>query len=101
MKRREFLLRGAALTVGTTLATQWTAAEEMKKGPKLGLTTYMIGKQWTIPELIEFLPKFGIFAVELRTDFQVIENDADYLDYRNVLLWFDVWFGDGRYGSVY
>ena len=68
MKRREFLLHSAALTVGAALATQMTAAEGAKKGPQLGLTTYMIGSQWTIPELIEFLPKFGIWAVEFRTD---------------------------------
>ena len=68
MKRREFLLHSAALTVGTALATHWTAAQETKKGLNLGLTTYMIGSKWTIPELIEFLPKFGIFAVECRTD---------------------------------
>ena len=68
MKRREFLLRSVALTAGTALTVPWTAAEEAKRGPKLGLTTYMIGGKWTIPELIEFLPKFAIFGVELRTD---------------------------------
>lgn len=59
-------MRGAALTA--TLATPFSFAAEAKKGLKLGLTTYMIGSKWTIPELIEFLPRFGIFGVELRTD---------------------------------
>ena len=67
MKRREFLLHSAALTAGTILAMPLVAAEE-KGGLKLGLTTYMIGSKWTIPELIEFLPTFGIFGVEFRTD---------------------------------
>ncbi len=66
MTRRDFLMRSAALTA--TLATPFSFAAEAKKGLKLGLTTYMIGSKWTIPELIEFLPKFGIFGVELRTD---------------------------------
>ncbi|MCL2745023.1 MAG: sugar phosphate isomerase/epimerase [Planctomycetaceae bacterium] len=68
MKRRQFLLHSAALTLGTALAAQMTAAQETKKGLKLGLTTYMIGSKWTIPELIEFLPKSEIFGTELRTD---------------------------------
>lgn len=66
MTRREFLMRSAALTA--ILATPFSFAGEAKKGLNLGLTTYMIGSKWTIPELIEFLPKFGIFGVELRTD---------------------------------
>jgi sugar phosphate isomerase/epimerase len=59
-------MRSAALTA--TLAAPFSFAAEAKKGLKLGLTTYMIGSKWTIPELIGFLPKFGIFGVELRTD---------------------------------
>jgi sugar phosphate isomerase/epimerase len=66
MTRREFLTRSAALTA--TAITPFAFAREAKKGLKLGLTTYMIGSKWTIPELIEFLPRFGIFGVELRTD---------------------------------
>jgi sugar phosphate isomerase/epimerase len=50
------------------LTTPSAFAREDKKGLKLGLTTYMIGSKWTIPELVEFLPRFGIFGVELRTD---------------------------------
>jgi len=66
MTRRAFLMRSAALTA--TMAAPFSFAREEKKGLKLGLTTYMIGSKWTIPELIEFLPRFGIFGVELRTD---------------------------------
>jgi len=74
MKRREFLLRSAALTVGTALLTPWTAAQEargvqeVKKGLQLGLTTYQIGSKWTVPELIEFLPRLGLLGLEIRTD---------------------------------
>lgn len=66
MTRREFLARSAAMTAA--MATPVAFAAGAPKGPRLGLTTYMIGSKWTIPELIEFLPKFGMFGVELRTD---------------------------------
>jgi len=66
MTRRDFLMRSAALTA--TLTSPFAFAADAKKGLRLGLTTYMIGSKWTIPELIEFLPGFGIFGVELRTD---------------------------------
>jgi sugar phosphate isomerase/epimerase len=66
MTRRDFLLRSAALTA--TMTAPFSFAGEAKKGLKLGLTTYMIGSKWTIPELLEFLPRFAIFGVELRTD---------------------------------
>ena len=64
--RREFLMQSAALTAAMTVPRAFAQAD--KKGPKLGLTTYMIGSKWTIPELIEFLPRFGMYGVELRTD---------------------------------
>ncbi|MDD2598177.1 MAG: TIM barrel protein [Kiritimatiellae bacterium] len=66
MTRRDFLMRSTALTA--TLAAPFSFAAEPQKGLRLGLTTYMIGSKWTIPELIEFLPKFDIFGVELRSD---------------------------------
>ena len=66
MTRREFLTRSAALAAMMT--APFSFAKDAKKGLKLGLTTYMIGSKWTIPELIEFLPRFDIFGVELRTD---------------------------------
>ncbi len=66
MTRREFLTRSAAMTAA--MATPASFAAGAAKGPRLGLTTYMIGSKWTIPELIEFLPRFGIFGTELRTD---------------------------------
>jgi len=52
----------------TALATPCSFAAEAKKSLRLGLTTYMIGSKWTIPELLEYLPRFGLFGVELRTD---------------------------------
>mgnify|MGYP000901835441 FL=1 len=66
MTRREFLMQSAALTAAMTVPRAFAQAD--KKGPKLGLTTYRIGSKWTIPELIEFLPRFGMYGVELRTD---------------------------------
>ncbi len=66
MTRREFLTRSASMTAA--MATPVSFAAEAAKGVRLGLTTYMIGSKWTIPELIEFLPRFGMFGVELRTD---------------------------------
>lgn len=67
MKRREFLL-GAAAVAGMGLAPRGAAADAHKKGLKFGVTTYQIGSKWTIPELIEHLPKLGVYGVELRTD---------------------------------
>ena len=66
MTRRDFLTQGAALAA--TWTVPFSFAKEARKGLELGLTTYMIGSKWTVAELIEFLPKFDIFGVELRTD---------------------------------
>ena len=73
MKRRDFLQSGAALALGTALMPKFfplALADEAKKLPKLGLTTYMIGSKWTIPQLIENLTKLQIYGLELRTDMQ-------------------------------
>ena len=71
MKRRDFLYRSTALALGTVLMPKFslpTLADEAGKGVRLGLTTYMIGSKWTIPQLIENLTKLEIFGLELRTD---------------------------------
>ncbi len=67
MTRRNFLMRSAALTAALAAPLSFAQGTK-KKGLRLGLTTYQIGSTWTIPELIEFLPRFGLFGVELRTD---------------------------------
>lgn len=67
MTRRNFLMRSAALTAALAAPLSFAQGTK-KKGLRLGLTTYQIGSKWTIPELIEFLPRFGLFGVELRTD---------------------------------
>lgn len=67
MTRREFMKSGGA-ALAAALAAPAAKARETKNGVRLGLTTYQIGSRWTIPELIEFLPRFGLFGVELRTD---------------------------------
>jgi len=58
--------RGGAMAAA--VAVPVAKAREEKGGLRLGLTTYQIGSRWTIPELIEFLPRFGMFGVEIRTD---------------------------------
>ena len=69
MKRREFVKCSAALALGTALTPKFsTPADEVKKVPKLGLTTYMIGSKWTIPQLLDHLTRLEIFGLELRTD---------------------------------
>ena len=69
MKRREFLQSSAALALGTAMMPKFsTLSDEVKKVSKLGLTTYMIGSKWTIPQLIENLTRLEIFGLELRTD---------------------------------
>ena len=73
LNRRNFLKTAVAATASLSatsyLRAQGTrAAGETKKGLQLGLTTYMIGSKWTIAELIEFLPRFGMFGLEIRTD---------------------------------
>lgn len=67
MTRREFLKSGGA-ALAAALAAPAARAREAKNGVRLGLTTYQIGSKWTVPELIEVLPRFGLFGVEIRTD---------------------------------
>jgi len=69
MKRREFVQCSVALALGTALMPKFsTLADEIKKVPKLGVTTYMIGSKWTVPQLIENLTRLEVFGLELRTD---------------------------------
>jgi len=81
MKRRDFLFRSATLALGTSLVPQFASlANATAKGPKLGLTTYMIGSQWTLPQLIDNLTRLEIFGLELRTDAKFahgLELDSD------------------------
>ena len=67
MTRREFMKSGGA-ALAAALAAPAARARETTNGVRLGLTTYQIGSRWTIPDLIEFLPRFGLFGVEIRTD---------------------------------
>jgi sugar phosphate isomerase/epimerase len=68
MQRRDFLLQTTVAVLGTGYAFTAQTTTETKKRLKLGLTTYTIGAQWSITELIENLTKVEIFGVELRTD---------------------------------
>ena len=67
--RRDFLkkslLSGVALSsIGTSWANP-TAAKAASM--KLGLVTYLWGKDWTLPELISNCEKAGYEGLELRT----------------------------------
>ena len=81
MKRRDFLFGSATLALGTVLVPRFSSlANDVGKGPKLGLTTYMIGRQWTLPQLIDNLTRLGVFGLELRTDMKFahgLELDSD------------------------
>ncbi|MBP8802132.1 MAG: TIM barrel protein [Kiritimatiellae bacterium] len=67
MTRRDFMMSGGA-ALAAALAVPAAKARAAKNGVQLGLTTYQIGSRWTVAELIEFLPRFGLFGVEIRTD---------------------------------
>ncbi len=67
LNRRNFIAGTAAMAASLGMNPFLSAAMD-KSGPKLGLTTYMIGRKWTIEDLIKNLTEIGIEGVELRTD---------------------------------
>lgn len=73
MNRRDFLVgtvaASAVLGINSIQLTNATAAVKGNvSGPKLGLTTYVIGYKWTLDELEKNLSAAGISGLELRTD---------------------------------
>ena len=67
LTRRNFMAGSAALAATLATGGLLPAASD-KPGPKLGLTTYVIGGKWTIDDLIKNLTAAGIEGLELRTD---------------------------------
>lgn len=72
MRRRDFLLKGAAagaaLSVGgLTGSTAMAAGHTEVGGMRLGLVTYNLARSWTLDEIIERCEKTGFEGVELRT----------------------------------
>ena len=70
--RRDFLARSmtlgaAALAAGPLGATMATAAEKPGAKMKLGLVTYLWGRDWDLPTLIANCEKSGVLGVEPRT----------------------------------
>jgi sugar phosphate isomerase/epimerase len=68
MNRRTFLSSMAALpAVASFDVTQGAPAPAARRGLKLGIVTYNIGKDWDVPTIIKNLTEVGMDAVELRT----------------------------------
>ena len=71
LSRREFMTRGTQIATGVVAATAChpLAAATHKPGAKmrLGLVTYLWGKDWDLPTLIANCEKSKVLGVELRT----------------------------------
>lgn len=66
--RRNFLQKSMAAGVGLSLIDPFSAQALIKKSKmKLGLVTYLWGKDWDLPTLIANCEKSGLLGVELRT----------------------------------
>jgi sugar phosphate isomerase/epimerase len=68
MNRRTFLSSIAALPAAASLdLTHSLQPAAARRGLKLGIVTYNIGKDWDVPTIIKNLTEVGMDAVELRT----------------------------------
>jgi sugar phosphate isomerase/epimerase len=68
MNRRSFLSSLAVLPAAASLdLTQTATPPPARRGLKLGIVTYNIGKDWDAPTIIKDLTEVGMDAVELRT----------------------------------
>ncbi len=65
--RRSTALSAAALAAGPLGATLASAAEKPGSKMKLGLVTYLWGRDWDLPTLIANCEKSKVLGVELRT----------------------------------
>ncbi len=66
--RRDFLAASAVLPiVSLDLASAQPAAPSRRRGPKIGIVTYNIGKDWDIETIVKNLTEVGMEGVELRT----------------------------------
>jgi len=67
LSRRNFIQSSLVAGVGLTLVNPFAAlANSEKSGMKLGLVTYLWGKDWDLPTLIANCEKTGYLGVELR-----------------------------------
>lgn len=67
LNRRHFLQRSLAAGIGLSLANPFSVLASAKKSQmKLGLVTYLWGKDWDLPTLIANCEKTGYLGVELR-----------------------------------
>ena len=71
--RRNFLQSGMALASGTVASGLLTSTAAMTAEPpkpkmKFGLVTYLWGKDFQLPELIDVCEKSGVMGLELRTE---------------------------------
>src|SRR6185503_12851010 len=68
MNRRTFLSSMAALPAAASLDLRQTPSPPpARRGLKVGIVTYNIGKDWDVPTIIKNLTEVGMDAVELRT----------------------------------
>ena len=66
--RRSFLQKSIAVGIGMSILDPVALLAMSKKAKmKLGLVTYLWGKDWDLPELISNCEKTGYLGVELRT----------------------------------
>lgn len=66
--RRDFIKISGLAGIGLTILNPFTAYSiPGKSGMKFGLVTYLWGKDWDLPELIDNCEKAGYLGVELRT----------------------------------
>ncbi|MDO6439327.1 sugar phosphate isomerase/epimerase family protein [Cyclobacterium sp. 1_MG-2023] len=67
--RREFLKKSLLSSIAlSSMGTAWASPQITRAAPmKLGLVTYLWGKDWTLPELISNCENAGYEGLELRT----------------------------------
>ena len=67
-KRRDFIKGLSLTTLGLVLQNELSA--QVRKGPKMkpGLVTYLWGKDWDVPTIIQNCEKTKLLGVELRTE---------------------------------
>ncbi len=66
--RRDFIKELSLLTTGAVLANGFDFPGAPPSGMKLGLVTYLWGKDWDVPTLIKNCSAAKIYGVELRTE---------------------------------
>jgi len=66
--RRDFLATSVVFPVlSLDLANAQPSARSKRRGPKIGIVTYNIAKDWDIETIVKNLTEVGMEGVELRT----------------------------------